>query len=850
MATTTIGTIQLIASIDTSRFQSDAKQVNKTTENMEDQVDKGSQSFTRMGVVAGAAAGVISSVMTRALDAVSSSVTGAIERFDTFNNFPRVMQNLGFNIDEARGEIDELDEAARGLPTPLDQLVQSMQQISPATGSLEEARELTLGFNNALLASGRSAEDQARAMQQFTQAIGRGRPDLVELRSIAEVMPGQFRQIAQTLGVASGTVDGVNEAFKDGSITMDDFTSTIVDLNKEGAEGFASFEQQARDATGGLATAISLAQITVTRNIANIIDAIGGAAITGAFNTLADVIDGIGNAIIGSIGFIREYSSVIENVAIVIGTLLIPAVVRYIALQTVAGVQALIAGGRIAAGWLLALGPLGLIAAAVGAAVALIINNWESLREPFEGFIQTLRDIYNNVSQTLVSGFNTAKQAVTDFVNGGIAVVNSAIDSTAGFIQSVINWFVQYRQWFINIAIVAGTIFGPALVRAGTIAVVQAARAAAAWVASGARTTASFISTAAAATVNAVRSGAIWAAQATVAAARWLVQLPRIVAQMVITGVQASINALIAGAAWVAQAAMVGARWAATFAMMLTRMAFVTAQFLINAARIGAGWLLALGPIGAIIAIVVGVVALIIANWDMLRGVFMNVWNFLVGVWQGLVGFFTGLWNGVVAVTQAVFNGLVGWFSGVIGVYRSIFSAIGSFISSVFTNVVNTIRNVFNGVIGFFSGFWNTIVGLFGRIGTAVGDTIGGAVRGAINAVLNGAIGIINGFIGAINLAIDAINAIPGVDIGRLSELSVPQLADGGVVSSATLAVIGEGSEPEAVIPLSRLDEMLNSSGDEAGGGRSVTINQENNVYTELDMRQINRNMMWELSRA
>tara|TARA_R110000803_G_scaffold71768_1_gene135152 strand:+ start:1852 stop:3570 length:1719 start_codon:yes stop_codon:yes gene_type:complete len=47
---------------------------------------------------------------------------------------------------------------------------------------------------------------------------------------------------------------------------------------------------------------------------------------------------------------------------------------------------------------------------------------------------------------------------------------------------------------------------------------------------------------------------------------------------------------------------------------------------------------------------------------------------------------------------------------------------------------------------------------------------------------------------------------------------SIPGLAEGGIVTSPTLALIGEGGESEAVIPLSRLGEM-------GGGGMSVTIN-------------------------
>jgi SLT domain-containing protein len=46
-------------------------------------------------------------------------------------------------------------------------------------------------------------------------------------------------------------------------------------------------------------------------------------------------------------------------------------------------------------------------------------------------------------------------------------------------------------------------------------------------------------------------------------------------------------------------------------------------------------------------------------------------------------------------------------------------------------------------------------------------------------------------------------------------------LAEGGIVTQATLAMIGEGGEPEAIIPLSKLASM----GFGGGGGNTITVN-------------------------
>ena len=53
--------------------------------------------------------------------------------------------------------------------------------------------------------------------------------------------------------------------------------------------------------------------------------------------------------------------------------------------------------------------------------------------------------------------------------------------------------------------------------------------------------------------------------------------------------------------------------------------------------------------------------------------------------------------------------------------------------------------------------------------------------------------------------------------VSASSGISIPFLAEGGIVTSPTLAMIGEGREAEADIPLSKLPQM-------AGAGGTVTV--------------------------
>jgi cell fate (sporulation/competence/biofilm development) regulator YmcA (YheA/YmcA/DUF963 family) len=64
-------------------------------------------------------------------------------------------------------------------------------------------------------------------------------------------------------------------------------------------------------------------------------------------------------------------------------------------------------------------------------------------------------------------------------------------------------------------------------------------------------------------------------------------------------------------------------------------------KFLVNAARMAASWVIAMGPVGWVIAIVVALVALIIANWDKVKSwtikTWDKVWSWIKDIWQKIV---------------------------------------------------------------------------------------------------------------------------------------------------------------------------------------------------------------------
>ena len=192
--------------------------------------------------------------------------------------------------------------------------------------------------------------------------------------------------------------------------------------------------------------------------------------------------------------------------------------------------------------------------------------------------------------------------------------------------------------------------------------------------------------------------------------------------------------------------------------------------------------------------------------------------------------------------------------------------AFRNFWLGLWETIKGTTKKALDGIVGFFSKVWTSITSLFKNVGSAIGNAIKNTVSSAVNKVLSTSVKLINGFITAINNAIEVINAIPGVNIKKLSKLKVPKLATGGVVDGATLAMIGENGK-EAVIPLeknlgwikgvaSNIASELKTSGSGGVGGlgggvtNNYNFNQTNNspkALSRLEIYRQTKNQMLQL---
>lgn len=176
--------------------------------------------------------------------------------------------------------------------------------------------------------------------------------------------------------------------------------------------------------------------------------------------------------------------------------------------------------------------------------------------------------------------------------------------------------------------------------------------------------------------------------------------------------------------------------------------------------------------------------------------------------------------------------------NGVIGVIKFLLAAV--------TDIVGRIIALFRGItdflLGVFTGDWQRAWEGIKLIFKTIIESLPSIFKAMINALIDK----INGFLNSLN-GIKIPDWVPGVGGMSFSIPLIPKLANGGIVTSPTLAMIGEGRSNEAVIPLDRrLTKYLAEGLREAGATRGdITLNFYPQEMSEAELenafRYVNR---------
>ena len=342
---------------------------------------------------------LFANAFSKAAGVISSSLDGAISRVDTLNQFPRVMSQLGYGADSASAAIGKMSDHIQGLPTKLDSIAGSVQRVVPKFKDVGKATDVMLAFNDALVAGGQSSQVQEAALEQYVQGISKGKFELEEWRSIQTAMPGQLDAVAQSMLGAGKSSNDLYEALKSGKVSVDDFADAFVKLDSEGINGMASFAEQAKTGSAGIATSMSNAANAVTVQIAKIIDKINeNGEIAAGFDAIKQAVTEFGGAAVTAVGWVKDNFGTIAPIVAAVGAAFTALQIVPAIMPAVGAVQSLVSVVRSVGAASVAIKVLGSAVAAVGGPVTIVIAAIAALVAVFATLYATNQDFANAVN--------------------------------------------------------------------------------------------------------------------------------------------------------------------------------------------------------------------------------------------------------------------------------------------------------------------------------------------------------------------------------------------------------------------------------------------------------------------
>lgn len=277
----TDGKVTIVVDVDGNKV----KVLNDELDKMAQKGDRGSSSLKKFAV-----GSAVFQLAAKGAELLGEALGGAIQRFDTLESYPRVMQAMGHSTEDVTRSTKKLAAGIEGLPTTLNEVVGTAQRLTSITGDINKSTDLTLALNNAFLASGSSSADASRGLQQFSQMLSAGKVDMQSWKTLQETMPYALQKTAESFGFAGQSAQNdFYSALKEGRITFNQFSRKLVELNG----GVGGFAELAKTNSKGIQTSFGNLKNAVVKGVANTIKALDDLTKAATGKTIAENFDAL-----------------------------------------------------------------------------------------------------------------------------------------------------------------------------------------------------------------------------------------------------------------------------------------------------------------------------------------------------------------------------------------------------------------------------------------------------------------------------------------------------------------------------------------------------------------------------
>ena len=491
-----------------TKFTADTKDFDKGVQ----KVDASVGSIAKGTVVATG----ITKAFSAAWGLVSKNMDTAINRYDTIQNFPKVMKNFGVSTEDAAKSVDRIADSVLGLPTSLDQAVAGVQNIFMVTKDLKQAEAMFQAVNDSAMVFANGSTQAVDAfIYAYKQAMAAGKVSAQDFNQMNQAIPGVMDKVAEKMGISFGTL---KEGLSNGSISMDQFNDTLKKLDTEGVGAMGAMRDAAFDATGGIKTAITNMNSRISAGLAEMIDAVNKGLKKAGLGNLATIFSDVGTSIKNILVSLAPYIVKIVTVLAKIGTwiskhktlieaIAVPILAIIAAIKIWSIVTGILSTAMALLNAVMMMNPITLIVLAIIGLIALFVllwnkcewfrnfwiglwkgivgiiqkawnfikgvfdvvigfvkNNWQALLlmllNPFAGAFKLIydnckpfRDFINNLVKTIVTWFNNFKTGIGNAVNSVVNFIKSIPGKIASIPGKIIDFFKSLPSKMLNIGL-------------------------------------------------------------------------------------------------------------------------------------------------------------------------------------------------------------------------------------------------------------------------------------------------------------------------------------------------------------------------------------------------------------
>lgn len=227
----------------------------------------------------GTAAGVLSDMVTRVIDAFVGLGQEALNSADALTKFGSTMEFAGFDPATIESSRDAVQDYAAQTVYDLETVANTTAQL--AANGVQDFVGLTEAAGNLNAVAGGNAETFKSVAMALTQTVGAGKLTTENWNQIADAIPGASGKLQEAMRQNGAFIGDFRDAMAEGQITAEEFQQAIMQL------GFTDAAVEAASSVSTIEGAVGNLRSTIVDGITGVLTDSGGMeGITGFINGL------------------------------------------------------------------------------------------------------------------------------------------------------------------------------------------------------------------------------------------------------------------------------------------------------------------------------------------------------------------------------------------------------------------------------------------------------------------------------------------------------------------------------------------------------------------------------------